>query len=749
MGAYSVWHPRRSTALTETESDYNISTFNFKFRKAVNSGPGLALQGIVRGPICSSTRTELAGFINAIFAPGPVHYACDNAAVVKQAQAIIRDPFQKPHKPWGIRRDGDLWGVLQHAICSKKPTSVAISKVKGHATEQDVLDGVAERCHKDGNDASDELVSDAYKLHGDGLLSLTNLCGTRHAEYTEFMTACIHMVVDIYKTDRDLRARIQAQQNAIGRGPKQLHNIPKSLGYADACDARSIGLHDFFFMPKDFTHAPAQCYRSIWAFLAVLRIQPVDPPNVGITWIELLVIYNLFGGLHDLSPDGHASVPCKRMQTTKQELMQFQRLTRAVVKHFAFNHDQKLFKAPPTTGKRLLPLGFSNHAAKLAFLPLLDDLQSRQVTKALLTMRGKFTRGHAANLAAGSLCLPRVLLTLRRQPRWRTQLNVVDTISDRLPPPPQGCQDFRPLSHTDSVNYSRARDFLDDLYLVCRSCTTRRAAGKINPRRGYAWAIITCGNRSCRQARPANAWNCTCQIPWRSCSFHAQWLTHANTARLLAESPRKERTKRTKWQSLDPPRILAKRARAAEDKLPTALDAQRPPHGPQSTLNQGVDRAGNDPFFSNQKGGGLGWRLNPKPAYTTKTPPPFRLEQEGQVLSPPRAGASLVVSPPRADASQVLSPPRADASQVGERVRIGARTSAGSVLSSSSSSFSAAPAASPSARFPKRVAPSQMDQQGTRRLLAKMPKLAAKFSHLAAQAQKETEEGCRKHRGSP
>ena len=124
------------------------------------------------------------------------------------------------------------------------------------------------------------------------------------------------------------------------------------------------------------------------------------------------------------------------MQTTKQELVQFQRLTRAVVKHFAYDHDQKLFKAPPTIGKRLLPLGFKNHAAKLAFLPLLDDLQSRQVTKALLTMRGKFTRVHAANLAAGSLRLPRVLLTLRRQPRWRTQLNVIDTISDRLPPPP-------------------------------------------------------------------------------------------------------------------------------------------------------------------------------------------------------------------------------------------------------------------------------------------------------------------------
>ena len=73
------------------------------------------------------------------------------------------------------------------------------------------------RCRKenDGNEASDELVSNAYGLYGAGFLSLTNLCGTRLAEYVVFMTAYIHVLVDIYKADRDLRARIQTQQIAI------------------------------------------------------------------------------------------------------------------------------------------------------------------------------------------------------------------------------------------------------------------------------------------------------------------------------------------------------------------------------------------------------------------------------------------------------------------------------------------------------------------------------------------------------
>ena len=68
----------------------------------------------------------------------------------------------------------------------------------------------------------------------------------------------------------------------------------------------------------------------------------------------------------------------------------------------------------------------------------------------------------------------------------------------------------------------------------------------------------------------------------------------------------------------------------------------------------------------------------------------------------------------------------------------------------SSTSFAAASlpcsvssAASSSDRAPKRTAASQTDQQdATLRLLAKMPKLSAKFSYLALQTRPE--EGCRK-----
>ncbi len=147
-----------------------------------------------------------------------------------------------------------------------------------------------------------------------------------------------------------------------------------------------------------------------------------------------LLIYNMFGGLHDLTQAGF--VQCRRMQTTKHKLVLFQCLVRAVVRHFAHEHDQRLFKAPPTVQKRLLPLGFKTQAAKLAFWPALTPPQQVQVTKALLALQGRFTIAMASSLDEGTLQLPRVPLTLRRQPVWRKQLHVEDTITARLPPPP-------------------------------------------------------------------------------------------------------------------------------------------------------------------------------------------------------------------------------------------------------------------------------------------------------------------------
>ena len=50
---------------------------------------------------------------------------------------------KKPLKrPWQIQSDGDLWRIFWETLQARGPYSIRVTKVKGHATEKRVNDGV-------------------------------------------------------------------------------------------------------------------------------------------------------------------------------------------------------------------------------------------------------------------------------------------------------------------------------------------------------------------------------------------------------------------------------------------------------------------------------------------------------------------------------------------------------------------------------------------------------------------------------
>ena len=53
--------------------------------------------------------------------------------------------------------NADLWRELDKIIEERPPGAVAITKVKGHATERDVSLGLVTRADKAGNDAADAM----------------------------------------------------------------------------------------------------------------------------------------------------------------------------------------------------------------------------------------------------------------------------------------------------------------------------------------------------------------------------------------------------------------------------------------------------------------------------------------------------------------------------------------------------------------------------------------------------------------
>ena len=69
---------------------------------------------------------------------------------------LRKNPFRKP---WGLQADGDLWEQAWEAVLQRGPAAQRLSKVKGHATAQQVEEGLVQACDKAGNDWADEFAN--------------------------------------------------------------------------------------------------------------------------------------------------------------------------------------------------------------------------------------------------------------------------------------------------------------------------------------------------------------------------------------------------------------------------------------------------------------------------------------------------------------------------------------------------------------------------------------------------------------
>ena len=55
-----------------------------------------------------------------------------------------------------LSRDGDVWEAFENAVKMKTPSAIKITKVKAHATEQDLQDKKISQRDYEGNDKADK-----------------------------------------------------------------------------------------------------------------------------------------------------------------------------------------------------------------------------------------------------------------------------------------------------------------------------------------------------------------------------------------------------------------------------------------------------------------------------------------------------------------------------------------------------------------------------------------------------------------
>eukprot|EP00973_Karenia_brevis_P022764 3132286-Karenia_brevis.AAC.1 len=83
-----------------------------------------------------------------------------------------------PPPMFPIMKDGDLWYFFWAVAQKRTPTSILISKVKGHAELKDVQHDAELLRLKRGNDHADHIATHTYELsHGP---STTDISGAYH-----------------------------------------------------------------------------------------------------------------------------------------------------------------------------------------------------------------------------------------------------------------------------------------------------------------------------------------------------------------------------------------------------------------------------------------------------------------------------------------------------------------------------------------------------------------------------------------
>ena len=195
LGGAGVWHPQRQLDNTgASEAEANLATLE-------QEASGLKLFTQMCGYGGSSTRMEIAGAIIGIAANGATHLGTDSSSFMRKALTLHQHINQHtlPKRPWPIQRDGDMWHMYFQHAAAKSVSAIAISKVKGHATDDMVEAGQVRAADKLGNDKADEAADEGVTLFGAPMVRLSKNYTKRHIAYSQLVADIHEHLAFIYK----------------------------------------------------------------------------------------------------------------------------------------------------------------------------------------------------------------------------------------------------------------------------------------------------------------------------------------------------------------------------------------------------------------------------------------------------------------------------------------------------------------------------------------------------------------------
>ena len=262
----------------------------------------------VPGPLESVQRAELWGVILALQASGGVHLGVDNLNVVRHVGRLLDGCFGA--QPFEVLNDGDLLFLIHRLLCLRGFDTVRISKVKGHASEDMVVDGRVRDLDRLGNSAADEAADFGRRRVPvrviDARRNLVGVCNrwypvVRHLH--RFFIAIARVVVNIDDGCGTAPDPLVWSAGSLPKRPRITHAVrnfaflPGPVGIWDG-NWVSFGVSGVTAEDVRFWPYSVSLLVKVLAFLGTLRwpAGSVEFGVGGVSFVELLILYEQWAG---------------------------------------------------------------------------------------------------------------------------------------------------------------------------------------------------------------------------------------------------------------------------------------------------------------------------------------------------------------------------------------------------------------------------------------------------------------------
>ena len=221
LSGFGVWWPE---AVDDAQFRESLPSQNYTFEEVNREGIGQ--WNALHGQCGSSTRMEVAAWLVALTRGVAVHMGSDSQSLITKANAMLKTLQErqgdatkmswprprKLRKPWSLQPDGDLWQQVWRAIAERGPHAQKLTKVKGYATSEDVVEERVRGRDKAGNDWADDLAERGAVRIGteQGVLGtkrtasieMASWVKMRHAAYCAFMFQVQTLIAKVLVAER-------------------------------------------------------------------------------------------------------------------------------------------------------------------------------------------------------------------------------------------------------------------------------------------------------------------------------------------------------------------------------------------------------------------------------------------------------------------------------------------------------------------------------------------------------------------